>query len=472
MPAQKQREYLLYMNRPLNVGPGDRGFPGQWSPESFDETDQLPDIPTETKREEAMSEMKPIPFAGLAEIQHKETVRCVEGRLKSLYALETKTKDGKPLEYPKRKGVLTDLQNPKLEHRIEFAQDCGGLTDALKGKNIRVSCNIGTKGLSGIKMDRWSDNPKYHTISVTKSAHIEIIGANGQPTTAPRQESTTSQSTEPERPHRQETQTHQPMEQQQSAPPGHQSDPYEVRAAGWWRGLETLCRITGHDFNAVKQGLSADKLAEINTGIIISFKDGYIYQRPHFVDDAGAEETKARNEAAVGKAQAATASDGATASPTPTTSGDGGWREYVYSGKKLGELEPGEMVKLMAWADTKRDNTKPNVVELRNHIDAAAAELTPKASHKMSSILAKNGLGQSFDEEDVKLVCQKRYSADFGKLTYPDLLSLFNDKDAFFNELRASFTARHAQPKTPTRARIDDDDDMPGTNGGDDDMPS
>lgn len=312
------------------------------------------------------TELQPVPLSGLAAYQDKQIVPCVEATLVSLFKLETEKKNGGgPLPYPYREGVL---QEGNLQFRIRFDQKCN-VQDELRGKRIRITCSTG-RGMTGIKMDRYSKDEKWHHLNVTSSATIEVVGGQSS---APAQ----------------------PARQSQSAPPTSDSSgaaygddpadafahiPYEARAAEWVRGFRAVCEAVGHDPDTELEALNHSDLKEITTGLFMSTRGKFGSYRPTLFQGDTSQVTE-KMETLLGKAREASREEEADSSQTAgSTSGD--WRAFQYENKgviyTLGEKSDADISKLHAYL-TDPKNSKvlqnPQYAELASHVAVAVAEL-------------------------------------------------------------------------------------------------
>lgn len=280
----------------------------------------------------------------------KVPIPSVEGTLVSLYEVETVNKTtGAALPYPKQNGVLKAPDGS--ESRIAFAQEIA-LPLTMKGKKIRVSSAIGAHGMTGIKMDRYNKNSKFHYIYVTKSATIEEVGpSTGQPIQAQRP-AQQPQSTQ---------QTHVELDGE----PMPTNEPMDDRMSDFLKTLDLWCQFIGRDVEEVMKGWGPDKISEQVTGFILSFKGKYgTHARPVFkTKSSQVPETIAKTDALIERAAAATAAGNA-----PLT-----WKDYIYKGIKLGDHSDEKLEEMIKWAETSTTST-PEAVVLRKHLLVAKAE--------------------------------------------------------------------------------------------------
>ncbi len=290
----------------------------------------------------------------------KQPVPSIEGTLASLYEVETKNKTtGADLPYPKQNAVLKSADG--TEHRISFAQEIA-LPLTMKGKKVRISSSIGQHGMTGLKMDRFNKNSKYHYVSITKSANIEEVGAStGQPTGSQVTPPTAVQYPKPGD-YRPSQETHVEAEGE----PMPTNEPMEDRIDAWLKTFGMVCDGLGReDKDAIIAGFTPDKIAEITTGLICSFKGKYAtHAKPHFRPSRSQGPESAKQvDALIDRAVEATALGSA-----PLT-----WKDYIYKAIKLGDHSEEELVKMIAWAETS-NSTSPEAVVLRKHLLVAKAE--------------------------------------------------------------------------------------------------
>jgi hypothetical protein len=446
----KERTYVLHMRGPEA---GAKGFPGQWSPE-LDPAEQIPGISVEPKPNETETmndNLTPLTPEELAGKEHKDTVRAVEGVLATLYDPRKETKAGKPIQYPKWEGVLK-LSGGK-EFRIEVDAEHPDFGKHLKGKRLRFTCKVGPKGLSGLHMDRYADNAKYHHVAVTKTAIIEEVGSSGQPTSQTQRPKPEGYEEEEDTPKGTKGRPSQSTE-----PAG--NEPVEIRVANKLRIFRCYCDAMGRDYEATLAELSADKMAEWATGTEMSFKEGYIHRAPYFASEQ-AGETMARTEALVERARKASAEAGETTLPTKTSPSKAGWKEFEDRGTKLGDMEQEQLAKLIRWANDKKDVALSEAATaLRSQLLMADAELRGKASHKVSAALAKAGLGDEFTEEEAEEVLEEEFGVTLSDMNYGQLFLLGNGLAEFVAKMKA----KHAPPpkkaaKPPVKKS--EEDDMP-----------
>lgn len=386
--------------------------------------------------------MNPIPFAQLATYVDKQPIPCVEGVLSTLYPVDHVKKDGTPIQYPKQNGVLKD---GAMEHRITFDAKCEQPME-MKGKRVRISSNVGQHGMTGIKMDRY--NEQYPKISVTSSAHVEVVGSAGQP--APVQ-----QAAKPA-----------PSQSQQGcskpAEPEPSGDTAEVRIANWFRVFNLVCQSAGHDPSEVVKGLSPSDLKEITTGTVMSFKGPYATYQAPFFGGQGVGEMIARQDSLLDRAKAVTSS---LDSPTTTSPSEPvrTWRDVEYKGVKLGDYEDERIAELISWAHNTPSPKSDEGRALRSALLMADAELSVRASKAVSAGIAKAGLGADFDEEDVDTVCINNFDTVFKDLNYAELQALGTGLHGFTVNFKEAYAKRTASPPSVAKVRkpAPEDDDMP-----------
>lgn len=317
------------------------------------------------------SQLQPVPFSQLATYADKQPIPAVCGTLVTLYPLKTTKKDGSPMPYPKREGVLKD---GNLEHRVAFDEKCN-VQDDLKGKRILISSTISTKGMTGIKMDRYSQDAKWHNVSVTSSATIEIVGATtGQPVNSP-QTASTGFSGPPPTPSR-----------PQELPPSER--PVEARIGDWFKVFDLVCQYAGKDREEMIAGFTPTDLKEITTGQVMSFKGQYgMFAPVVFGITAQVTETQARMEAQVARAEVA----GRDEESPPLSHEEPsalGWRTFVYKNRALGDYTKEEINRFIAWAET----NEPTGVAGKS---LKSALLSAKAERDAPSVSYRDGLDDS-----------------------------------------------------------------------------
>lgn len=304
------------------------------------------------------SQLPIIPLKDLSTFVDKQPVPSIEGTLVSLYEVETvNKKTGAALPYPKQNGVLKAPDGTEM--RVAFAQEIA-LPLTMKGKKVRISSSIGQHGMTGLKMDRYNQNAKYHYVSITKSANIEEVGAStGQPVGQ----------TQPavQRPQPGDYRPSQAPEKhyEPEGEPMPTNEPMEDRMADFLKTLDLWCQFLGIDKEEVIKGWGPDKISEQVTGFMMSFKGKYAtHARPFFKTQASqVPETVAKQDALIERAVEATALGNA-----PLT-----WKDYIYKNIKLGDHSEEKLVEMIKWAETSTTST-PEAIVLRKHLLMAKAE--------------------------------------------------------------------------------------------------
>jgi hypothetical protein len=422
----KQREYVLYVNGP---DAGAKGFPGKWSPE-WDESEQIPGIefqsdqPTKKDSKDIMN-ITPIKFSTLAELAHGSPIVCIEGKLISIKnpPLKGQSQHG---EWVLQFGEMSD---GKLRTDIVIASEELVLGDDMKNKTIRVTAQEYKGKLKGVTLtDKEVKGKQKRAVEIKFPAKIEVVGEGGSTSTPDRQEHTSSQPSSPS------SYRDNPVPSKQAP----SDEPVEERVANWVKVHAAVCDAVGHDAATELEGLSPSDIKEITTGIIMSFKEGYIHRAPHFAGDTqpGKSPPKA----------------GVTDSQTPTTSGEEeaeaapvGWRNAVHKGVKLGDYEEENLAAIIQWCIDNEPKTEAGRA-LKPQALLADTELRGAASKKVSKALVSAGMGTAFEEEDVESVCNEEFGSDFAELHYPSLFALGNSLAEYVEKMKAAFTARQPKP--------------------------
>jgi hypothetical protein len=428
----KQREYVLYVNGP---DAGAKGFPGKWSPE-WDESEQIPGIefqsdqPTKKDSKDIMN-ITPIKFSTLAELAHGSPIVCIEGKLISIKnpPLKGQSQHG---EWVLQFGEVSD---GKLRTDIVIASEELVLGDDMKNKTIRVTAQEYKGKLKGVTLtDKEVKGKQKRAVEIKFPAKIEVVGEGGAASTPDRQEHTSSQSSAPST-YRGNTQS--------TERPAPSDEPVEERVANWVKVHRAVCDAVGHDAATELEGLSPSDIKEITTGIIMSFKEGYIHRAPHFSGDV----QKGLDFSKLGKPKA-----GATDSQTQTTSGEEeaeaapvGWRNALHKGVKLGDYEEENLAAIIQWCLDNEPKTEAGRA-LKPQALLADTELRGAASKKVSKALVSAGMGTAFEEEDVEAVCNEEFGSDFAELHYPSLFALGNSLAEYVEKMKAAFTARQPKP--------------------------
>lgn len=428
------REYTLYLKGPQA---GAKGFPGKWSKE-FDDREQIlgaefhSSVETKPTQKDSKTPMTPIKFSTLPELASGSPIVQIQGKLTGLF--DPKKGEGQYGPWTIQNGTLSDGQ---LKHEIAFMDEEHTLPTNAKNKTIRVTAQEYKGKLKGIELVEKQVNGKpKRTVNIKFPAKIEIqegsnwvehVAGSGDGSTA-QAPSGGSQSSEPV------TQSTSYRSDERAAPT---DEPVETRVANFFKVFNRVCLEAGKDPDEMIAGLGSSDIKEISTGVIMSFKEGYIHRAPYFADDLGKSPFK---------------SDGATASQTPTTSGDAGgvepvgWREALHKGVKLGDYEEDKLPALIQWGlDNENPKTDAGKV-LRPQLMLADAELRGPASKKISKALVSAGMGTSFDEDEVNEVCTEEFGSEFAELHYPSLFALGNNLAEYVAKMQAAWKAK--QPAT------------------------
>jgi hypothetical protein len=458
----KQREYVLYVNGP---DAGAKGFPGKWSPE-WDESEQIPGIefqsdqPTQKESKIPMT-VAPIKFSTLAELASGSPIVCIQGKITSLY--DPKKGEGEYGPWVIQNATISD---GTLKHDIAFMDEEHILPMSAKNKTIRVTAQEYKSKLKGIELKEKTVNGKpKRSVNVKFPAKIEVqeggnwvdhVAGSGDGSEASSQpaahEHTSSQPSAPS--------TYR-GNSQSTERPAPSDEPVEERVANWVKVHAAVCDAVGHDAATELEGLSPSDIKEITTGIIMSFKEGYIHRAPHFAGDT--QPGKSPQRAGVTDSQTQTTSGEEEAEAAPV-----GWRNAVHKGVKLGDYEEENLAAIIQWCLDNEPKTEAGRA-LKPQALLADTELRGAASKKVSKALVSAGMGTAFEEEDVESVCNEEFGSGFAELHYPSLFALGNSLAEYVEKMKAAFTTRQpkpaAGPKKIAKKVVsveDDEEDMPG----------
>lgn len=432
------RDYVLY--RPLSA-----------------QSDQLQGIHFQSEQPKQTNETKmniaPVKFTTLAELVSGSPLGCIQGKITDLFKPNTGT--GQYGDWIIQNGTISD---GTLKHDIAFMDAEHILPMNLKGKTIRVTAQDYKDKLKGIELKEKDvkGKPK-RCVNVKFPAKIEIQEgsswvehvASGEGSSSP------SQSTEASQPApTKQANYSQPMDDESIS-----NDPAENRIADYFNVFNLVCIAASKDPDEIISGLSSSDIKEITTGICMSFKGKYgVHRAPIF----------GSNRTSPGKSQA-----GATASPTPTTSGEEeapeSWRDAVHKDIKLGDYEEDKLAELIQWAIDTENPKSPSGKVLRPFLMEANTEKKKIASKALSKKLASAGMGTSFDEGEVDEVCTEEFGGDYASLEYPSLFTLGNDLPEYVTKMKALWTAKQPKASGPKKiakkaAVVEDeeeDSDMP-----------
>lgn len=125
-----------------------------------------------------MSKLPVTPLSQLANFIDKQQVVCIEGKIVAVYP----KKEGEG-QYGKWVMQDVNLSGDGVEHKITIGDDKKLLTDADKGKTVRISAGTDKKGqLSGLQYEvKESGDKVYRKVKVGAWAKVEFLGAGGEP---------------------------------------------------------------------------------------------------------------------------------------------------------------------------------------------------------------------------------------------------------------------------------------------------
>ncbi len=437
------REYTLYLSD------GAKGFPRpNWSP-TWNDKETLPGLlisRTNQKENTNMSSaLKPMALATVAELAHGSPIVCLECKLVKLNAQTLRGK-GQYGDWVLQFGELSD---GNLRHDVVFASDEVIQEPSMEGKMVRITAQEYKGKLKGITLeDKEVKGKQKRSIKVTFPAKVELLDGDSQASSPPQSNQTTP------------SQTSRPMNQESS------TEPVEVRIANYFGIFNRVCLAVGQDPDEVVGKLSPTDIKEISTGISMSYKGQYgVYAPPIF--QGGATEAIAHQEEQVGKSRAITKEleDGETDSPKKTTNGKPkGWRDYLHPKKNvpLGELDEEGLAKLIDWAHKTENPPSEDGKALRPYLILADNELRKPLMATVAKALAKQGMGQSFDEGEVDEVCQAEWKVDYNELTFPQLVQLNGSLKEYVADMKSLYDAKKTAPKKIAKKPIaQDDGDLP-----------
>lgn len=365
--------------------------------------------------EDTMS--KPIAIADLGDFEDKETIKCVEGRLISLYDPEYKDKNGNELKYARQNGIIKDDTG---EHRIEFFGDEALVdTKKYKGKLVRISSTRTSKGWSGVSMDRY--NPKYPRIHVTQSAEVEILTAGGEVNPEDRRRSErrgddggneNKGRSSYESPKARDVKKEEPSAQDDFDRP---DDPtVEDRVNNWFRIYDVVIK------SAEARGLSKESAISITTTINLSFKNGYEHRAPVFRSKGNAQSTEVvESEERIPRWQ-----------DQPSPSGN----------KTLGELSDGKLINLIKWAYATKNPQTPKGVKLKAWLMMAASEKRLSARKIcIDHVFVDHGYGDKFDDDAINNVLEHRFGKDVLAMEEEDWIEFLVEEKNIIDEIKLNY---------------------------------
>lgn len=337
--------------------------------------------------------MKPATFKELQEYKVDQQIPCVEGVLVTIYDPKTGIAKGGA-----NKGKEWTLQSCNLrddnsdEHRLLITSADQVLDKRMKGKRIRISSHVGSKGMSGVYMsentytNKNDEQVTERQIKITATALVEELGAGGEA----KSDKPSSNGAPASRPAAHHSQ------------PDYELTPVSQRAGLYFDVMEEVkrqvdIRTSDKDSPLHKEEFSVEDYRAITAVIAGTYRaDKGAYAPPYFGPASGTSEKELAAmpgkewEGDKGKPQA---------TEKPQT-----WREYVYKDVKLGDKSRPEMRELLKWYHLKGKATESEVgKKLAAQLLMAGAELKmPDLKAVAYDALGEHGLGKEFMEEDVE----------------------------------------------------------------------
>lgn len=312
-----------------------------------------------------MSSTLPVtPLSQLASYIDKQQVVCIEGKIVAVYP----KKEGEG-QYGKWVMQDVNLSQDGVEHKITIGDDKKLLSEADKGKSIRLSAGTDKKGqLSGLQYEVKSSGDKvYRKVKVGAWANLEFLGASGEP----------------------------------------------VKPSGGGNTQSAAQRTTGG--NASYSGPAGRNGAQVGNAInnaALLMAHGIIKL------DEGNNPMAALEGVAKGILALADRLEKTPVSQ-PTEPVVMGWKNALHpNGKKLGELDDGSLKKAIKWAYA---NPSPKEADKITHSNLllAAAEL----GHDYASLLVEEGA----DPVGLEKLVQKNFEKSVGDLTRDEAAQLFKN---------------------------------------------
>lgn len=399
--------------------------------------------PTETMRSNQSAE--PVSFAELNDYKHNQPIDAVIVFIKEEYKVNEGRGNKGPYYY--HDYLVEDLAQDELKLTVsgadaEFPQDC-------KGKFYLIESKVGQRSSSGVKLvENTYKGETTIKIQVTASRILTEVDEQGRPVDSQpsgraasgsrggntRQASGRNQG-------RQNASNDPPAD----APPARSAAParstgsssrkddgptwldtFEQRLELWMFGFKLTCDRLGLSVESAMQTLSADKVAEINMGIMRTFDHGYM-KLPPFFSEEGAPAPKLSASAPV-------------AQPT-------NWKTYVHkTAGPLGEADEPKLVDFAAWVmaldSEKLAALKEDTKIFVKNILAMIAEKGWTPEHLINKWLDNHGLNDQYDEHDVVAMLKAKFNADkLQDLSSASVRKFFATREDIVKELTEAHAA-------------------------------
>lgn len=394
--------------------------------EASTEIDKIFEYETNQTQEEQT--MNVIAIKTLASWPDGTQVECVEGVLASLWEAKTGISEkgvnkGKP--WSLQNGVIRDMHQD--EHRITFATPDVAQPMSNKGKMVRISCKVNTKGMSGLKLKIGEYNGnETRDLWVTDTAKIEFLGAGGEP--MPQQAPRVGQAA--------------PTQPGASSVQGVASG---GRSGGCSPASTVATRVTDYfkvlqevyaQYSKFEQdpeaplipGLTPAEIKDIATHISMTYRGDYgCYMPPIFVE---------------GQAQ--------STGSTPLAR----WQDFLHAKKtikaskdvRLGDLDDVELSCQIAWALTaKADGLGPEAAALRGQLILASAE---KGWSPRDVLTKRIGASKEYESGDitddgVNLWSRDKHDCEFMSLDDEQCIRILTSLTGALVEMKAATETAH-----------------------------